>query len=159
MRQNVDILRMNDPKRLPVVEMSDKETADNIRRLIMQPNSVDISPSILVHYCWCSQRCGQQQDDRFQEWCDQRKERWTEKDYNGIGFSSCVLLEYAHSLDPQMRQNVDILMPDCGHIPPKAYECVQCLLDKIKAQQESIWELEEMVSDRELKIAELRSIS
>lgn len=101
MRQNVDILRMNDPKRLPVVEMSDKETADNIRRLIMQPNSVDIGPSILVHYCWCSQRCGQQQDDRFQEWCDQRKERWTEKDYNGIGFSSCVLLEYAHSLDPQ----------------------------------------------------------
>ena len=40
-------------------------------------------------------------------------------------------------------------MTDCGHMPPKQYECVQCLLDKIKSQQESIWELEEMVSDIE----------
>ena len=51
----------------------------------------------------------------------------------------------------QMWQNVDIVMADCGHLPPKKDECVQCLLDKIKSQQESIWELEEMVSDRELK--------
>lgn len=56
-----------------------------------------------------------------------------------------------------MRQNVDILMPDCGHIPPKQYECVQCLFDKIKLQKESIWELEEMVSDLEGKVIRVRN--
>ncbi len=58
-------------------------------------------------------------------------------------------------------------MTDCGHIPPKQYECVQCLLDemaeqrvrqldeiadlkaKIKDQQQAIWDLQEMYSELE----------
>jgi len=40
-------------------------------------------------------------------------------------------------------------MTECGHLPPKQYECVQCLLDKIKEQQEAIWELQEMYSELE----------
>ena len=41
------------------------------------------------------------------------------------------------------------MMTDCGHLPPKPYYCVQCLLDKMKAQQETIWELQEMYSELE----------
>ncbi len=57
----------------------------------------------------------------------------------------------------QMWQNVDIVMADCGHLPPKKDECMQYLLDKIKSQQESIWELEEMVSDLEGKAIRVRN--
>lgn len=40
-------------------------------------------------------------------------------------------------------------MTECGHLPPKAYHCVQCLLDKIKSYQEAMWDLQEMYSELE----------
>lgn len=42
-------------------------------------------------------------------------------------------------------------MTDCGHLPPKAYECVQCLLDKIESHQKAIWDLQEMYSELEVE--------
>lgn len=49
-------------------------------------------------------------------------------------------------------------MSDCNHMPPKKYECVQCLLDKVAAQQESIWELEETVSGLESQLNSERAV-
>lgn len=82
----------------PVAEMSAKETADNIRRLVMRPKPADTGPSVPVHYVWPAGVCGQLQDERFQEWLG--RQQYGAEHYGKLGWSARILLEYANLLDP-----------------------------------------------------------